>query len=273
MFFEYQTIPIISSLRSNSSIPGKELSTLAEALTGYDIWDNAVKNASSGERILLATSIAPSSNNDFQHNVSCCLELAANVHMLLAIGCPACERLVWYTAGDLDNFVKHGVSRNICQKCFDPAIEKCHALGIPVHTYSEFLTPAERKTAIEISKSLSFEEIPSFCLDGLRVGEHALAGALRFFARGTLEGEQRGEPVLRHYLRAALLTVYAARNCFDRFNFKSASFHHGIYVPQGLIGEVARQKAVRIANWQVAYRKKSFTSAIRYLYHTMLTEL
>jgi len=264
-------------LRSDSSASGEELLSLAKALKqDKDIWDNAVKNASSGERILIATSVGGHLPvMTFNTMLAAALTLrGANVRMLLCDRMlPACEHLTWYKTADLADFVKRGVSRNTCQKCFDPAIEKCRALGIPVHTYSEFLTRDERKKAIEISKSMHFEEIPGFCLDGLRVGEHALAGALRFFARGTLEGEQAGESVLRHYLQAALLTVYAAGNCFDRFGFQGASFHHGIYVPQGLIGEVARQKGVRIANWQVAYRKKSFILSHQDTYHhTMLTE-
>lgn len=270
----------ISSLRSHSgsSAPRKELSSLAEALKqDKEIWENAVKNASNGDAILLPTSIGGHLPvMTFNTMLAAALMLrGANVRMLLCDKIlPACEHLTWYKTPDLADFVKHGVSRReTCQNCFDPAMEKCRALGIPVHTYSEFLTPAEQKMAVEISNSLPFEEIPGFCLDGLRVGEHASAGALRFFARGTLEGEPRGEPVLRHYFQAALLTVYATRNCLDRFNFRSASFHHGIYVPQGLIGEVARQKGMRIANWQVAYRKKSFIFSHQDTYHhTMLTE-
>jgi hypothetical protein len=264
-------------MRSHAAAPGKELSSLAGALKqDKEIWENAVKNASSGDGILLSTSIGghlPVMTFDAMLAVALMLR-GANVRMLLCDKLlPACEHLTWYKTPDLVDFVKNGVSRHTCQNCFNPAIEKCRALGIPVHTYSEFLTAAERKMAVDISKSLSFEEISGFCLDGLRVGEHALAGALRFFARGTLDDEQAGETVLRHYLQAALLTVYAARSCIDRFNFRSASFHHGIYVPQGLIGEVARQKGVRIANWQVAYRKKSFIFSHHDTYHhTMLTE-
>jgi uncharacterized protein YrrD len=52
--------------------------------------------------------------------------------------------------------------------------------------------------------------------------------------------------------------VYAVQKYFDRFGFQSVSFYHGIYISQGLIGGIAKQKDVRIANWQVAYRKQSF---------------
>lgn len=277
MSFNIKRILASIQLRLVSSASENKLLSLGEALKqDKQLWDNAIQNASGGEKILLATSIGghlPVITFDTMLAVALTLR-GANVHMLLCDKIlPACEHLTWYMTADMADFVKQGVSKQTCQKCFNPAVEKCRALGIPIHTYSEFLTSKERKKAVEISKSLSFEEIPGFCLDGLRVGEHALAGALRFFARGTLEDEQAGEPVLRHYLRAALLTVYAAGNCFDRFNFQSVSFHHGIYVPQGLIGEVARQKQVRISNWQVAYRKKSFIFSHHDTYHhTMLTE-
>ena len=40
--------------------------------------------------------------------------------------------------------------------------------------------------------------------DGVAIGEHAYAGALRFFATGSLDEEPGAEPVLRRYLEAAL---------------------------------------------------------------------
>ncbi len=74
------------------------------------------------------------------------------------------------------------------------------------------------------------------------IGEHALAGALRFYGRGALEGEPLGEAVLRRYFNAALLSGFATRRLMNTFEFTCVSVLHGIYVPEGLIGEVARQQ-------------------------------
>ena len=76
-------------------------------------------------------------------------------------------------------------------------------------------------------------EIETFTLDGLAIGEHAHAGALRFFATGSLDDEPLAEAVLRRYLESALLTAYATRRLLRTIQFSSAVFTHGIYVPVG----------------------------------------
>jgi hypothetical protein len=147
------------------------------------------------------------------------------------------------------------------------------ALGIKVHRYSEWLTPVERQEAAHLARTTPLHEVETFRLDGLAVGEHAYAGALRFFATGSLQDEPHGERVLRRYLEAALLTVFATRRLFRAVGFSSAVFTHGIYVPWGLVGEVARDERVHVSTWNVAYRKRRFIFSHDDTYHhTLLTE-
>ena len=55
--------------------------------------------------------------------------------------------------------------------------------------------------------------------------------------------------------------------------FHSAVFTHGIYVPWGIVGEVARQERVHVSNWNVAYRKRRFIFSHDDTYHhTLLDE-
>jgi hypothetical protein len=115
--------------------------------------------------------------------------------------------------------------------------------------------------------------LPAHEFDGIPVGEQAMAGALRFFARATLDGEPHAAGVARRYLRAALTTATVAGRLLDAEDWRCAVFHHGIYVPQGLIGAVARQKGVRVVNWNAAYRKQRFIFSHADSYHrTMLSE-
>jgi hypothetical protein len=48
---------------------------------------------------------------------------------------------------------------------------------------------------------------------------------------------------------------------------------HGIYVPWGILGEVARQEGVHVSTWNVAYRKRRFIFSHDDTYHhTLMTE-
>ncbi len=81
------------------------------------------------------------------------------------------------------------------------------------------------------------------------------------------------EAVVRRYLEAALLTVDALRRLLRDQKIEAACFNHGIYVPQGLIGEVARSEGVRVINWNPAYRKGCFIFSHGDTYHhTLLAE-
>jgi hypothetical protein len=56
-------------------------------------------------------------------------------------------------------------------------------------------------------------------------------------------------------------------------NFDTAVFHHGIYIPHGIIGEVFRKEGVRVVNWNVGYRKGTFIFSHHDTYHhTMMNE-
>ncbi len=105
------------------------------------------------------------------------------------------------------------------------------------------------------------------------MGEHAYAGALRFFATGSLDDEPKGEAVLRRYLESALLTAAVTRRLCREVGFTSAVFTHGIYVPWGIVGDAARREGVRVSTWNVAYRKRRFIFSHDDTYHhTLMTE-
>ena len=147
------------------------------------------------------------------------------------------------------------------------------SLGLTVHRYHDFLSADEIENASAIASSLPAQEIIRYRINQAAVGEHALAGTLRFFATGMLDGEPYGEQILRRYFEASLLTTFVMENLLQRYAYSSVVFHHGIYVPQGLIGEVCRKNDVHVVNWNPAYRKQCFVFDHHDTYHhTMMTE-
>jgi hypothetical protein len=247
------------------------------ALTaGTTLWQSARSAAQGGPRVLLATSVG-----SYAHAVT--LESAvaagltfrgAEVHVLLCDGamtaCAECEASLY---PNVAQFVAHGPTRDLCRDCLWPAERVYAQLGFRIHRYSEWLTPDDRAEARRLATTLPFHEIAGFTLDTLAVGEHAHAGALRFFASGSVDGEPAAEPVLRRYLESALLTAFASRRLIRTVGFSSAVFTHGIYVPWGIVGEVARHEGVHVVTWNVAYRKRRFIFSHDDTYHhTLMSE-
>ena len=198
----------------------------------------------------------------------------AKVHVLLCDhALPACQMAERHELPDVQKFIETGPPEGLCKACFDGADTMFRDMGLTVHRYSDLLTPQDRAWAAEQAKSQPVEAIPTFELEGVTVGEHALAGALRFFARGNLQGLADGEPVLRRYFEAALITAMATQRLLRQVKFECVSFNHGLYVPQGIIGGVCRRMGVRVVNWNPAYRKKSFIFSHGDTYHhTLMSE-
>jgi hypothetical protein len=240
------------------------------------LWGAARSAAQGGPRVLMATAIG-----SYAHAITLESALAAaltfrgaEVHALLCdTAMPACAECDASLYPDLKTFAERGPSRDLCRDCVWPAERVYGALGIRIHRYSDWLTPDERVEAARIARTVDAREIEGFRLNGLAIGEHAWAGALRFFATGSLDDEPLGEAVLRRYLEAAVLTAYATRRLIRTVGFSSAVFTHGIYVPWGIVGEVARQERVHVSTWNVAYRKRRFIFSHDDTYHhTLLHE-
>jgi hypothetical protein len=240
------------------------------------LWEPARRAAQGGPRVLMATSIG-----SYAHAIALESALAAaltfrgaEVHALLCDGsmtaCAECDASFY---PNLARFAQRGPADDLCRDCRWPAERVYEQLGIRVHRYGDWLRPRERVDAREIAQSLPLADIEPFAYEGLAIGEHAYAGALRFFATGSLTNEPFGDAVLRRYLESALLTSFATRRLMREVGFSSAVFTHGIYVPWGIVGEVARQEGVRVSTWNVAYRKRRFIFSHHDTYHhTLMTE-
>lgn len=241
-----------------------------------DAWKNALASVDSNKKVLVATSIG-SHLAAMQMETSLAVALTlrkAEVHVLLCDGIlPGCQMCEPRFFSDSKKFVTGGPQESLCQDCFGPGNKVYGQIGVKVHAYSDYLTQEDRSLAKKIVNTTPIDEIEHLTLDGVNIGEHANAGALRFFARATLDEEPHGEQVLRRYLEAAILTALAVRKLFCAHKFEVSVFHHGIYVPQGIIGEVARQEGVRVVNWNPAYRKNCFIFSHETTYHhTLMTE-
>jgi hypothetical protein len=239
-----------------------------------DGWRRAVDAARGGPRILIGTAVGghlPSTTLESLLAVALTLR-GADVQVLLCDEeLPACLRSHVTAVPSEEDFIREGPQGSGCIRCYSSGAAMYRTLGLTLRTLGALLTRDDRSRAAEIAKSLDADAVAGFTLDGLAIGEHALAGALRFYARGTLEGSAN-EAVLRRYLEAGVLTALATRRLLADAQFEAACFNHGIYIPHGVIGEVARAGGVRVINWNPAYRTQAFIFSHGDTYHHTLME-
>ena len=231
-----------------------------------------------GPRVLIATSVSGHlSSLNMEAVLGAALrERGARVEALLCDqalpACMDCEHRFFPTASARRALVRRG-PKELCVSCAPVGARVYSALGIPVRGYSHYLSDLQRVEARRTAESVAFDDIRGFELDGIAVGEHAYAGALRFFARGDIGQEPYAEQIVRRYLEASILTVHAVRRLLSERRYDVCVFNHGIYVPQGLIGEVCRRNGVRVVNWNPAYRKNCFIFSHGDTYHhTLMNE-
>lgn len=246
------------------------------ALTGQDAtsWRTSLATAG-GPKVLIATGVgghSVSSTLDSVLAVALTLR-GARVHGLLCDGalpaCLICDKNWW---PDHQHFLQHGPSKTLCGACYRPARRMWSRFGFPVDLYSRDLTPEDRATCWRIANTVPESDIDSFEYLGSRAGMHARAGTLRYFATGTLDDEPDALAVRRRYLAAALMTATALDKLFKREAFDTCVAHHGVYVPQGLLVDIARKHGTRLVTWNIAYRAGSFIFSHDDSYHFTLMD-
>jgi len=241
-----------------------------------ELWKSALEADSNAPKILIATAVGfQFQSMIIESLLAVALTLrGAEVHILLCDSTlPSCFTSHITKCRNHRKKIKRGLANEYCKYCFPPAYKMYESLGLPIHRFSNFLQPEEIQSADSLSASLPLDEIEKYALNGTAVGEHAMAGALRFYSRGSLNGEPDAEPVLRQYLKSSILTTHMMKRLIKKYKYDCAVFSHGIYVPHGLIGETCRQKNVRVVNWVPSYRKKTFIFSHNNTYHhTMMTE-
>jgi hypothetical protein len=197
----------------------------------------------------------------------------ARVQVLMCDGqLPACFLCTIDRYPNERKFSESGPDKSYCKDCFSRGAALYEALNIKVIKYSDLLTCEDRETARLIAEQVREDDIKALIINGVAIGEHALAGALRFYATAALS-DKFAPLVLKRYVEASMLTAavmdrYLASNKCD-----CIVVDHGIYVPNGIIGECARKHHTRVVNWHVAYRKNCFIFSHNDTYHhTLMTE-
>ena len=235
----------------------------------------AARQEATGPRVLIATGIGGHLGLaclDSLLGLALTLRGAQVSYLLCDAALPGCQMAEAGLYPDIGRFGRLGPTE-LCRHCFAPAESAYAATGLGVHRYGAWLTTADQAALDRLAANTPASEIGRLGVEGAPVGEHALAGALRFFAKGDIANEPQGEPVLRRYLRAALMAFKAVTRLVRQEGFDVVVAHHGIYVPQGPAALAARVAGARVVTWNPAYRRHCFIFSHDDTYHhTLMNE-
>ncbi len=237
------------------------------------LWAAARARGESGPRVLLATSMG-----GFNHGAVTDKALAialtlrgAKVDIFLCDGVPGCH--LTKIGKEPPATIIETDLRVRCGSCVSLGNENYAALDLNVLHLSDYLKAADRAEAEALAAAAPVDNLKNWKLGSWKLGEHALAGALRFFALGDLAGVKLADGVARKFVKSSVLTARGMDRILKRGGYDVVCANHGIYVPQGVIGEVARARGVRVVNWNPAYRRSCFIFSQGDSYHhTMVTE-
>tara|TARA_B100000929_G_scaffold68308_1_gene52095 strand:+ start:486 stop:2210 length:1725 start_codon:yes stop_codon:yes gene_type:complete len=238
------------------------------------LWKTARERASNGPRILVANSVPSFYNStNLESLLAVALTLrGAQVHILLCDKALSACMNTKFRKVSPDSIAAGTFREPLCDVCVQRG-SAFSELGLSIHFYSQYLTQIDHDEICEIVRSVPPEKIPSYRYEGLPVGEHAYAGCLRYYSTGTLEDQYLSNDVLKRYFEAALGTTKVMLRLTSHHDFEAACFHHGIYIPQGVVGEVCRSKGIRVSTWNTAYRERCFVFSHEDTYHhTLLDE-
>ena len=226
-------------------------------------------------RVLIATNIGGYlSGTAMEATLGAALRARGHeVHVVLCDAqLPACAECTLDRLGDAKRVAADGPQRRLCPGCFEAGLRTFEEVGVAVHPISTLLDDADRAWARELAAAVQDPDVSDLVAEGVRLGEHALAGALRCFARATIDDESHATEVVRRYVEAAALTHRAMRRLLRMQSFDVAVFHHGIYVPQGLVADVCRAEGVRIVTWNLGYRSRTFIFSHGDTFHRTLLD-
>jgi hypothetical protein len=187
---------------------------------------------------------------------------------------PACEMAMYVRFDDQRAFVRHGPQYGICDWCFPPGRAYIDDLPMPLRRYSEFLARGDANRARRHVSALPLHESFTFTHDELRLGEQTRAGVLRYFGKADLstEPESLVLAVAHRYAAGALVAAVVAERAMAEIAPVCVTGHHGVYVPQGVVGEVARRDGVRLVNWGTSYRDRTVLFSHGDTYHRTLID-
>ena len=181
---------------------------------------------------------------------------------------PACTNAINFKI-NYNKFIKEGPA-TMCNSCYDCGHSLFSDLDKNYLKLSNYISKHEIEKIIKKTTNLSENEIRNFKIDNINIGEHTLAGTLRFFGVGDLSIFENSIGVLRRYFASAMITKLAFERVLNQNKYDCVIVDHGLYVPQGILADVSNKfKIPTKVLWQ-GYKKNTLLLSDKITYHKSL---
>ena len=193
-----------------------------------------------------------------------------DVEFLLCDGVLSACIMCAHNVIDEDSYVKDG-PKKFCNSCFINAYNFLKPTKCKIRVLSDYLSDEDELTIKNLSlENKTLEELKRYSLENMPIGEHAYAGALRYYGITELDSNKNSKKILIEYLKSGIKSYLASKKLFEIKKYDEVILNHGIYVPQGIINLAAKEKKINVTNWCPGVRKKSFCLTRGDTYHRSL---
>ena len=221
-------------------------------------YDNLKVKAKNGQKILICTSTGGHILcSHFEALIALALtRYGAEVEIMLCDKVlKGCHMMTSVSIAE-DDYVNKG-SKKLCNSCLDQGREAFEGLGLKINYYSNYLTSEDLNKINKIVESSDFSDIIKYKEEGISIGEHVYAGALRYYAVGELINEKHQKNI-KKFFSWWINNKKIFCNLFKNKKFDKIILNHAVYVPQGIICEVSKKFNLGIISYSTAYKKKFY---------------
>lgn len=185
---------------------------------------------------------------------------------------PACMACTKEWLPKIEKFLHNGPDRLMCWVCQKSGPRAFNGLPVKRIKLSDYLETSDRESVDGILAALPFEELKVFQWNGIHIGEHGRAGAIRYLKSDLLLAADHAEELLRRFCAAAMLTAIAYQRILKQHRPSGILAHHGVYVPQGVVTDLARLYRLQLVTWMPSYRRNTVLFASGDTYHKVMVK-
>jgi hypothetical protein len=229
---------------------------------------NKKKKISKKNKILIATSSGGLYTHLILESALACglRNQEAEVHFLLCKkGLSSCIMPDTHTIDEID-YINEG-PKKFCKSCFNVGSNYLTKSGFELRFIENASNDDSKKYLKIIEKELKFENVKDFTYKGIKIGEHAISGTLRYYKKTDYEKEKYYKELIKKYLFSCMVTVDHFNKLLEKEKYDTIVLNHGIYVPHGVIADIAKKKKVHFVVWCSGVRKQTFSFSPNDTYH------